>query len=82
MTQEARLLRWLADGEWHCASQALNGCESLDGPMYTFSQRASEVNAKQRGRIKARPCEQHDHKLYEYADSFQWVSEQRELIAV
>ena len=35
----------------------------------TFAQRFSEVNAKEPGRILSRPCQQHDHKCFEYLDT-------------
>ena len=80
MTQEQRLLSWLSDGSWHCASEA------LDGRLYTFSQRASDVNAKERranrpDRIIRRPCTQHEHPMYQYADSFRRSPQQLALVA-
>lgn len=71
LTQEQRLLQWLSDGDFHC------GSEFLEGRFYTFSQRASNVNAREPGRILSRPCQQHEHKLHEYADA--WIREPKQM---
>jgi len=73
MKQEERVLAWLADGQWHCAREALNDY------LYTFSQRVSEINAKERGRIATRPCQDHDHRIYQYQDTYAARPQQLEL---
>lgn len=79
MTGTQRVIAWLRDGNWHCASEALNGIFP-EGPMYTFSQRASDVNAKERGRISTRECQRHDHNLYEYLDTYATRPQQLALV--
>lgn len=81
MTQERRLIRWLSDGDWHCGSEALWGAGGIEGPMYTFSQRASDINKKEPGRIITRPCQRHAHKLHEYLDTLARAPQQLALAA-
>lgn len=75
MTHEQRLLEWLSDGSWHC------GVEALEDRRYTFSQRASDVNKKEPGRIATRPCQQHTHPMYEYRDTLALMPVQLQLVA-
>lgn len=63
MRAQERILRDLSAGEWVCATQWLSSY------LYVYSQRISEINAKEPGRIITRPCRQHDHKVYEYRDT-------------
>ena len=66
MTQRDRILQDLASGEWICGSRWLSSY------LYVYSQRISEINAREpwdKPRILSRPCQQHDHKCFEYLDT-------------
>lgn len=75
MSQKDRVLRDLSDGSWHC------GSEWLSSYLYVYSQRISEINARENDRIESRPCQQHDHNVYEYRDRQALVPKQLELVA-
>ena len=62
MTQRDRILQDLASGEWICGSRWLSSY------LYVYSQRISEINARENDRIESRPCQQHEHGVYEYRD--------------
>lgn len=69
MKATVRILRDLSSGEWICGTRWLNSY------LYVYSQRISEINAEHRedaphdnDRIESRPCQQHDHRVYEYRD--------------
>ena len=64
------LLADLANGEWVCGSHWYATYRP------TFAQRFSEINAKEPGRIESRPCQQHDHNVYEYRDTFALLPKQ------
>ena len=70
MTQRDRILQDLASGEWVCGSRWLSSY------LYVYSQRVSNVNAEEPGRIESRPCQQHDHNVYEYRDTFALLPKQ------
>ena len=65
MTQEERVLDNLVDGEWHC------GTEFLSNYLYVYSQRVSNINAREPGRIASRVCRAHEHRgaIREYSDT-------------
>lgn len=75
MTQRDRILQDLRDGAWHC------GSEWLSSYLYVYSQRCSEINAKERRRIESRPCQQHDHGVFEYRDRLAVEPKQLELVS-
>jgi len=83
MTQRDRVLHALRDGAWHC------GSEWLSSYLYVYSQRISEINAEhpnpddslRPARIESRPCQQHDHGVFEYRDREAAKPKQLELVA-
>lgn len=71
MSGKDRVLRDLSSGRWVCASVWLSSY------LYVYSQRVSQINAEHRedaphdlDRIESRPCQQHDHRVYEYRDRY------------
>ena len=56
LTAIERILRDLSDGEWVCGSHWLNDY------LYVYSQRVSNINAKQPGRIVSEVCHDHVHR--------------------
>ena len=62
-----RILADLSDGAWCCGSYWYGRM------MPTFSQRISELNAREPGRIESRPCTVHGHRhrgpIHEYRDT-------------
>lgn len=75
MSQQDRILSDLASGEWVCGSQWLHSY------LYVYSQRISNINGKQPGRIESRKCEQHAHPVYEYRDTLALAPKQLEWVA-
>lgn len=65
LTQRARVLSDLSSGKWVCGSRWLSSY------LYVYSQRISEINAETPSmpRILSRPCQQHDHPVFEYLDT-------------
>lgn len=65
LSHRDRILADLASGAWVC------GAEWYAAYIPTFSQRISNINADEPGRIESRPCTQHTHRgsIHEYRDS-------------
>ena len=65
MTHTSRILTDLADGEWVCGSHWYGSY------IPTFSQRISDLNHKEPGRIESRVCRAHGHSstIHEYRDT-------------
>ncbi len=65
MTHTNRILSDLADGAWVCGSSWYSHY------MPTYSQRISNLNHKQPGRIESRVCHSHEHtsSIHEYRDT-------------
>ena len=76
MTYHQLIISDLSSGVWVC------GVDWLNRLMPTYSQRISEINARESGRIVSRVCQSHNYHrstIHEYRDTrasgqMAWVS--------